>query len=130
MARVHVLVSVAVLVLVPLRTSTSTATATATDWDSDGTRDRDATTSAAAAVLRDFGYLNSGVVHAGQQLRTYPQCTRADVEGRHGFKTGEDWEYLYTGDGQPPPLGLRSAVPLGGQHARTPCLCAIAFPAV
>ena len=70
---------------------------------------------AAPTTLKDFSFLGTGRTTAeGPRLHTYGQCTLADVEGRHGFKTGRSWEYLYTESGEPPPLGMRSAVPLGG----------------
>ena len=56
------------------------------------------------ATLRDFGFLNSGTTTSAERLRAVEQCTLADVEGTHGFKTGHAWQYLYTEAGQPPPL--------------------------
>jgi len=75
-----------------------------------------------AATLRDFGWLNSGITTSTDEFRFYEQCTLADVEGAHGFKTGGSWPYLWEMDNAggggpaavPPPLGMRSAAPLGG----------------
>jgi hypothetical protein len=75
-----------------------------------------ATSSMRTQTLRDFGHLNAGTTTSSSTFRTFAQCTLADVEGRHGFKTGNgngSWAYLYTAAGEAPPLGMRSAVPLG-----------------